>query len=86
MTTTSPEVINYQPTISDHGILTDLSCGKTRAVINISVHGVSVYVQNAAHKAWGGPGKHYRDKAEALANYKSDAMRKIIEAADKINA
>ena len=86
MSTTAVEVITHETLIKDTGIFTDMSCGKTRAVICITVHGFGVHVQNASHKAWKGPGKHYRDKAEALSSYKSDAMRRIIEAADKLNA
>ena len=59
----------------------DATCNKTSAWVAISKHGVQVCTKNAAHKAWGGMGKHFNTKDAAISNYRSGEMKAIIEAA-----
>ena len=59
----------------------DATVNKTSAFVAISRHGVQVCTKNAAHKAWGGFGKHFPTKDAAMANYKSAEMKTIIETA-----
>jgi len=60
----------------------ELSCGKKTAYVGIDKDGgVQVCAYNASHKAWGGCGKYYRNKEQALSMFKSAEMRAIVEAA-----
>jgi hypothetical protein len=47
----------------------------------LSEIGVSVYVQNASARAWSGCGygKHFATISEAIANYKSAAMKSFLQ-------
>lgn len=62
------------------------TCGKTSAFVaidgpNTPVPGLRVIVQNASHRVWRGFGRYFRTTEEALAGYKSDAVKAIIFAA-----
>lgn len=63
-----------------------LSCEKMSANVAVGPHGVRVVNRNASHRAWGGMGKQFDNFAEAKANYKSSAMKSIIEAAEELIA
>jgi hypothetical protein len=47
----------------------------------LSEIGVSVYVKNASARAWSrcGYGKHFATMSEAIANYKSSAMKSFLQ-------
>ena len=60
-------------------------CGKTSAIVVINDWEVRVIIQNAMHKAYKGHGKAFRTVAEAIANYKKDDVKAIIQAADELN-
>jgi len=47
----------------------------------LSEIGVSVYVKNASSRAWSncGYGKHFETISEAIANYKSSAMKSFLQ-------
>lgn len=73
-----------QASKTEHGNWFDATCGKTSAWVAISKNGVQVCTKNAAHRAWGGFGKHFPTVADAVANYKSAEMKAIIEAAAEV--
>jgi hypothetical protein len=58
--------------------------GKKIVDINHGPTGVNVCMQNAAHQAWKGMGKHFESFAEAANAYKSSFMRNAIEYASEI--
>ena len=58
------------------------TCDKVEAFVSRSdVTGWRVIVNNAHHKAWRGMGKGFETHAEAVAAYKSGAMKAILNAA-----
>lgn len=61
--------------------LFEMTCGKQSAHIWVSPGYVMVCNLNASHRAWGGMGKRFDSLEAALANYKSSAMRAMIQAA-----
>lgn len=62
------------------------SCEKMSADVLVGPHGVRVVNKNASHKARGGIGKQFFNFADAKANYKSSAMKAMIEAAEELSA
>lgn len=61
-------------------------CGKVEAVVGIYAYrsgykNVAVLCLNAAHRAWRGGGRNFRDIEAALLGYKSAEMKAIINAA-----
>ena len=55
-----------------------------KAAINVTIASgfdshVRVIVQNASHRAWRGVGKRFNTLAEAIANYKSGAVKAMLE-------
>jgi len=77
------QVINETTTEGGSKIY-ELGCGKKTAyVTKCGYGGFRVCVINAAHKAWGGTGKHYRDLESAIAGFKSPEVRAMIEFAAK---
>ena len=52
-----------------------------KAVINVSIRkgSVDVVYENAAHRAWRGPGRSFENIADALNNYKSSEMKAILQ-------
>ena len=53
----------------------------SETTVIISEIGVSVYVKNASSLAWSrcGYGKHFNTISEAIANYKSAAMKSFLQ-------
>jgi hypothetical protein len=75
-------MINEIKTSATGTVHMDIACNKASAYISIDKDGrVNVCTKNASHRAWGGMGRFFRTKAEALAGYKSGELRAMIEAA-----
>jgi len=72
-------ITNHQ--VTDAGKLVTLSCGKTSAEIWIAKDHLFVCCQNASHRVWRGLGKRFSSASEAMAAYKSTAMKSMIQAA-----
>jgi hypothetical protein len=66
---------------SGNGFFFNATCGKKTASVWIHKHEINVVCQNASHKAWGGIGKFFPTKQEAIDNYKSSEMKAIIQTA-----
>ncbi len=66
---------------NEHGLYVTASCGKVSASVGISRFGVQVCCHNAANRAWRGLGRRFETIADAIAGYRSEAMRSIIETA-----
>jgi hypothetical protein len=65
----------------------DMTCEKHSALVVIvrgSSNYIRVVVQNASNRAWRGMGKQFDNVAEALAKYKTSAIRSMIEHAVEI--
>jgi hypothetical protein len=65
----------------------DMTCEKHSALVVIvrgSSNYIRVVVQNASNRAWRGMGKQFDTVAEALAKYKTLAIRSMIEHAVEI--
>lgn len=56
----------------------ELETAKAAAIVCVDPCSVRVIVQNAAHKAYRGMGKHFANEAAALANYKRADIRAMI--------
>lgn len=63
----------------------ELANGKHELTIAIAPEHVQVIVENASNRAWRGMGKRFNNKAEALAAYKTAAIRDMIEHAHELN-
>jgi len=57
----------------------EMTAGKHAATICINPNDVRVIVQNASHKVWRGAGKYFATVDAAVANYKSDAVKAMIQ-------
>ena len=61
---------------------TELSTDKKSILVTVAkgsdAH-VRVVVQNAAHRVWRGAGKRFATLADAIANYKSDDVKAMLE-------
>ncbi len=75
------QVIITQQVKKNDSHLFELTCGKQSAHIWVTPHYAMVCNLNASHRAWGGLGKRFDNLQAALSNYKSSAMRAMIEAA-----
>ena len=70
----------------------DLSCGKHSAFVQISSgpkswhNEVRVVVKNSSWKTWRGFGRAFKTAGEALAAYKTAAVREMIQTAAEIHA
>jgi hypothetical protein len=73
-------IITRHDKINDSHLI-ELTCGNQSAHIWIAPWYVQVCNQNASHKVWRGMGKRFNNLQAALTNYKSAAMRSMIEAA-----
>lgn len=62
-----------------------LSTEKQSAFFWFNDCGVRVIVQNSSHRVWRGMGRQFKDAAEALAHYKSGAVKAMIQHADELN-
>lgn len=73
---------------NDH-FAAEMVCGKHAASIwvcrGVDAH-VRVIVKNASHRCWKGLGKRFATVAEAVAAYKTDAVRRMIETACEMAA
>ncbi|MBU2538105.1 MAG: hypothetical protein KKH22_06675 [Proteobacteria bacterium] len=59
-----------------------LKAGNKEAFVSVHRDGtIQVCCKNASHRVWRGAGRIFDDKASALASYKSNEMRAMIEAA-----
>jgi len=64
----------------------EMRCGKHHATVTVrrgDVSYLTVCVHNAANRAWGGLGKNFDNVAAALAAYKTDSVRAMIEYASQ---
>lgn len=59
----------------------EATCGKVSAYVFTGKSSVTVCCKNASHKCWKGLGKTFPNFEEAIANYKSQEMKAIIQAA-----
>lgn len=84
-TSTQNQVTITDSKLTNHALYVEATCGTTSALIAIRAERIQVICQNASHKVWRGAGKHFNSVAEAVANYKSPAMKAIIAAADALN-
>lgn len=67
----------------------EMTCEKHSALVVVvrgDVNYVRVVVQNAANRAWRGMGKQFDTAAEAIAKYKTAAIRSMIEHAVELAA
>lgn len=77
MTTTATEVEK-----THYATSATFTCGKVEAYVSRYTDGRwRVCVMNSSHAAWRGMGKGFASHAEALAGYKSGAMKTILAAA-----
>lgn len=67
--------------IKPESALFELVCGKQSAHIWVTPHYTMVCNLNASHRAWGGLGKRFDSLQDAMAGYKSAAMRAMIQTA-----
>lgn len=85
--TNNTALLTSEVTRAENYICASFSSGKTHAAVCIHVGYVNVMVtSSAAHKAWKGSGKFFRDMTEARKHYKSADMQEILTAADLLNA
>lgn len=77
---------------NSHGtdyVFVTMEAGKHEACVivasGMSPH-VNVTVKNAAQRCWKGLGRRFSDAASAVAAYKTDAIRRMIETACEIAA
>lgn len=70
-------------------MVVEMVCGKHAASVWVcrgaDAH-IRVVVKNAAHRCWKGLGNRFATVAEALAAYKTDAVRRMIETASEMAA
>lgn len=61
-------------------LIVDASMGKHRVIVSCSKSEIRVIVQNASNRAWNRmTGKAFRNAAEAVAAYKTPAIRTLVE-------
>jgi hypothetical protein len=67
---------------SDHSTYLEFVCDKTTVHVSVMTCGlIRVIVQNASHRVFKGSGRVFRNFADAVTAYKSEAVRSIINAA-----
>jgi hypothetical protein len=81
---TAVEIIEKRE--AKHGNTIEAKCGKVTATVGIyqfcsGRKQVTVICQNSMHRAWRGMGRDFGTVFEAMAAYKSAAMKSIIQAA-----
>lgn len=67
-------------------VIADIECGKHAVQVVICAQYVRVLVNNASHKAWRGMGKTFPSVDAAVANYKTGAVRSMIQTAASLAA
>lgn len=74
------EILITQQSSSQYSDTIEAVAGNTTGVVSVSKRDKSLQVLcvNAAHKAWRGGGRYFRNADEALASYKSGEMKAII--------
>lgn len=73
-----------QTALGNEYLYVELQCGKHSALVVVcrgATSYVQVVVQNAMNRAWRGMGKRFATAEAAVAAYKTDAIRCMIETA-----
>jgi uncharacterized metal-binding protein len=77
-----------QTALGNEYLYVEMQCGKHAALVVVcrgASNYVQVVVQNAMNRAWNGMGKRFATAAAAIAAYKTDAIRGMIETACAIS-
>jgi uncharacterized metal-binding protein len=73
-----------QTALGNNYLYVEMQCGKHAALVVVcrgATNYVQVVVQNAMNRAWRGMGKRFATVDAAVAAYKTDAIRGMIETA-----
>ena len=76
--------ISRQNALRNEYLYVEMQCGKHAALVVVcrgASNYVQVVVQNAMNRAWRGMGKRFATVDAALASYKTDAIREMIQTA-----
>ncbi|NDD55825.1 hypothetical protein EBZ39_18495 [bacterium] len=73
-----------QTALGNEYLYVEMQCGKHAALVVVcrgATNYVQVVVQNAMNRAWRGMGKRFATVEAAMAAYKTDAIRSMIQTA-----
>jgi hypothetical protein len=73
-----------QTALGNNYLYVEMQCGKHAALVVVcrgATNYVQVVVQNAMNRAWRGMGKRFSTAEAAMAAYKTDAIRSMIQTA-----
>lgn len=62
----------------------DMTSGKHTVLVCVKPRGLQVIVQNDSHRVWRGMGKDFPSVEAAVANYKTPAIRAMIQHAAQL--
>lgn len=80
------EDVTEQTISGSRYVYVTLSTDRHRVFVSFGPFEVRVVVMNSSHRAWRGMGKGFKDTAAAVANYKTGAIRALIEHAAQLAA
>lgn len=63
----------------------DMQSGKHCVFVCVKPRGIQVIVQNDAHRVWRGMGKEFPSVEAACANYKTGAIKAMIQHANQLS-